>query len=101
MAEPTEQNMLRFLFIALGLFLLYKLFIGDKKVKETRGKKQEEKLVASGEMVRDPICGTFVEKDSPIRVRQGEIVQAFCSYECRDKYLKQIEAGTQDQEKAG
>lgn len=92
--------MIRWLIIALAIFLLFKLFTGDKKVKEAKGKKQEEKLVASGEMVKDPMCGTFVEKDGPIRIRSGETVHSFCSYECRDKFLKQLEAGKPDQEKA-
>ncbi len=93
--------MLKVLLLIGGIFILFKLFSGDKKVKETKGKKEEERLVASGEMVKDPICGAFVEKDSPIRVRSGETVHSFCSYQCRDKYLKQLEAGTKDQEKAG
>jgi YHS domain-containing protein len=93
--------MLKLLMIGLGLFLVFKLFAGDKKVKEAKDKKQEEKLVASGEMVKDPICGAFVEKDGPIRIRSGEAVHSFCSYECRDKFLKQLEAGKPDQEKAG
>lgn len=92
--------MIRWLIIALAIFLLFKLFTGDKKVKEAKGKKQEEKLVASGEMVKDPMCGTFVEKDGPIRIRSGETVHSFCSYECRDKFLKQLEASKPDQEKA-
>lgn len=92
--------MIRWLIIALAIFLLFKLFTGDKKVKEAKGKKQEEKLVASGEMVKDPMCGAFVEKDGPIRIRSGETVHSFCSYECRDKFLKQLEASKPDQEKA-
>ena len=93
--------MIRWLIIGLVAFLLYKLFTGDKKVKEAKTKQQEEKLVASGEMVKDPVCGAFVERDGPIRIRSGEAVHSFCSYECRDKYLKQIEAGKPEQEKAG
>jgi YHS domain-containing protein len=50
--------------------------------------------VASGEMIKDPVCGTYVEKDGDIRVREGETIHVFCSYECRDKYLKQIDAIT-------
>lgn len=92
--------MIRWLIIALAIFLLFKLFTGDKRVKEAKGKKQEENLVASGEMVKDPMCGTFVEKDGPIRIRSGETVHSFCSYECRDKFLKQLEASKPDQEKA-
>lgn len=43
-------------------------------------------------MVKDPICGTYVKKDSDIRVRNGEKVECFCSFECRDKYIKRLEA---------
>lgn len=92
--------MIRWLLIILAGFLLFKLFAGDKKVKETKGKKQEEKLVASGEMVKDPMCGAFVEKDGPIRVRSGETVHSFCSYECRDKFLKQLDAAKPVENKA-
>lgn len=79
------------IFVAAG-FILYKLFTGDKKKKEGRSQKETEKMAASGQMVKDPICGTYVSKDSDIRVREGETVHSFCSYECRDKFLKQIEA---------
>jgi YHS domain-containing protein len=93
--------MLKLLLLVGGIFVLFKLFTGDKKVKQAKGKKEEERLVASGEMVKDPICGAFVEKDGPIRVRSGETVHSFCSYQCRDKFLKQLEAGNKDQETAG
>ena len=84
--------MLKFLVIAAALFLVYKLFMGDKKNKNMKQEKDIKSKVASGEMVKDPACGTYVEKDGDIRVREGDNVYVFCSYECRDKYLKQIEA---------
>ena len=86
--------MLKFIVIGVALFLVYKLFTGDKKKREMDKEKDIKSKVASGEMVKDPICGTYVEKDGSIRVREGEKVHVFCSYECRDKYLKQIEAVT-------
>jgi len=86
--------MLKFLVIGVALFLVYKLFMGDKKKKEMQSEKVIKDKVASGEMVKDPVCGTYVEKDSSIRVREGDKVHMFCSYECRDKYLKQIQATT-------
>jgi len=92
--------MLRWALIILAGFLLFKLFTGDKKVKESKNKKAEERLVASGEMVKDPVCGAFVEKEGPIRIRSGETVHSFCSYECRDKFLKQLESAQPEQEKA-
>jgi len=86
--------MLKFIVIGLALFLVYKLFMGDKQKKNVSKAKETKQKVAAGEMVKDPICGTYVEHDGMIRVREGEKVHVFCSYECRDKFLKQIEATT-------
>ncbi len=85
--------MLKILIFVVAGFLLFKLLTGDKRKKEKAGEKEMEQKVAAGDMVRDPICGTFVSKESDIRVRNGENVECFCSYECRDKYLKQLEKG--------
>ena len=86
--------LLKFIIIGAALFLVYKLFMGDKKKKEMNSEKVVKQKVAAGEMVKDPICGTYVERDGSIRVREGEKVHVFCSYECRDKYLKQLQATT-------
>jgi YHS domain-containing protein len=86
--------MLKFIVIGVALFLVFKLFSGDKKKKEMDNKETIKRKVASGEMVKDPTCGTYVERDGDIRVREGDKVHIFCSYECRDKYLKQLEAIT-------
>ncbi|CCO24573.1 TRASH domain-containing protein [Maridesulfovibrio hydrothermalis] len=84
--------MLKFVIIAIAGFVMWKLFSGDlKKKQEGAGKKQEKKIKA-GEMIKDPICGTYVKKDSDIRVRNGDKVECFCSYECRDKYIKRLES---------
>jgi len=91
--------MLKFIVIGAAIFLLYKLFTGDKRKKDINNEKVIKSKVASGEMVKDPICGTYVEHDGIIRVRNGETVHVFCSYECRDKYLKQLEAVTVSPEK--
>lgn len=86
--------MLKFIIIGVALFLMYKLFMGDKKKRQMSKTQETKQKVAAGEMVKDPICGTYVEKDGSIRVKEGEKVHVFCSYECRDKFLKQIEATT-------
>lgn len=86
--------MLKFIVIGVALFLIYKLFMGDKKKKEMNKAKETKQKVAAGDMVKDPICGTYVELDGHIRVREGENVHVFCSYECRDKFIKQLEATT-------
>jgi YHS domain-containing protein len=86
--------LLKFIIIGAAIFIVYKLFMGDKKKKSMQSEKVVKQKVAAGEMVKDPICGTYVERDGSIRVREGEKVHVFCSYECRDKYLKQIGATT-------
>lgn len=82
--------MLKFLIFAVACFLLYKLVTNDKKKKVQVKNTQDEKLAQEGVLVKDPVCGTYVSKDSDIRIKEGEEVRCFCSYECRDKYLKMI-----------
>ncbi len=84
--------MLKFIVIGLALFIVYKLFMGDKRKREMEQDKTTEKKVASGELVKDPVCGTYVNKGGDIRVKNGEKIHVFCSYDCRDKFLKQLEA---------
>ncbi len=86
--------LLKFLVIGVALFLVYKLFMGDKKKKQMNQAKTVKDKAASGEMIKDPVCGTYVEKDGNIRVKEGEKVHVFCSYECRDRFIKQLEATT-------
>ncbi len=76
---------------ALVAYALYRMFMNDRKKSEEKSTKTQESRVAAGEMVKDPVCGAYVEKDSSITVRNGDVVHHFCSYECREKYLKQLE----------
>ena len=87
--------MIKLLIFVGAVFILWKLLTGDKKKKEVEQRKGQEAKAASGQMVRDPMCGTFVPQDSDIRVREDGKVYCFCSYECRDKYIKQISSDTE------
>jgi YHS domain-containing protein len=86
------MSIMKLLIFVLAAFLLYKLFTGDKKKKVDKKQEEVKQKAADGIMVKDPICGTFVSKESDIRVRKGEEVLCFCSYECRDKYVQQLES---------
>jgi YHS domain-containing protein len=90
--------MLKLLIFVIAGFLLFKLIMGDKKKKVDNQKAHHEKLAAEGEMVKDPVCGTYVPSDSDIRVKDGDQVHCFCSYECRDAFLKDRQAGEEDKE---
>ncbi|WP_457571259.1 transcriptional regulator [Desulfovulcanus sp.] len=83
--------MIKLLIFIVAGYLLYKLLTNDRKKKREMQEKKKENLATGGEMVKDPICGTYVPKNGDIRVRQGDQVHCFCSYECRDKFLKQLE----------
>jgi len=75
------------IFIAAG-FILYKLVMGDHKKKGLNKDKRTQDLIDSGEMVKDPVCGTYVSTDTDIRVKDEDQVHYFCSYECRDRFLE-------------
>ena len=51
-----------------------------------------EAMAKEGVLVKDPVCGTYVSRDSDIRIKDGGEVRCFCSYECRDKYLKELQS---------
>ena len=80
--------MLKVIIFAVAGFLLYKLIMGDQKKKGLQKKKRTQELIDSGEMVKDPVCGTYVSTDTDIRVKDGDQVYYFCSYECRDAFLQ-------------
>ncbi len=85
------MNLTKLLIIVICGFVVWKLFVGDKRYKQSKTQEKAENLTASGEMVKDPVCGAYVSKNSDIRVRQGDLVLNFCSYECRETYLKRIQ----------
>jgi len=39
-----------------------------------------------GDLVQDPVCGTYIPKSRAIVVGSGDSARYFCSPECRDKY---------------
>lgn len=80
----------KFIMLALCAAGLYFLFKGDSRKKEMQSDEEAEKLKSTGELVKDPECGTYVRKDGDIRVRSGEKIIVFCSYECREKYLEKL-----------
>lgn len=82
--------MVKVLVFALVAYALYRLLMNDRRKKEDDASREKEHLVATGEMVRDPVCGAYVEAEGGITVRNGEKVLHFCSYECREKYIRQL-----------
>ncbi|MFP4083615.1 MAG: transcriptional regulator [Desulfonatronovibrio sp.] len=84
--------MLKIVILVIVGFILYKLLTNDHKKKKGKVEQEKKKMAADGVMVKDPVCGTYVDKDTDIRVKKDNRVHCFCSYDCRDKYLKSINA---------
>lgn len=82
--------MLKWLVIIVAGFILYKMFTMDKKKKSQIADKEKSERIKTGDMVKDPVCGKYIPTNSDIRVRKGETVHRFCSYECRQQYLQSI-----------
>jgi len=41
----------------------------------------------SGELKKDPVCGTYISTATSIKERTGGQTLHFCSQQCRDKYV--------------
>lgn len=79
------------LIFAVVAYALYRLFMNDKRKKEEKIENEEAKKVADGVLVRDPVCGVYVEKENSFSVRNGDKVEYFCSDDCRQQYIKQVQ----------
>ncbi len=87
--------MVKWIVLAVACYVLYRLFANDlkKKLAKKDDPVEMENKVASGEMVKDPECGAYIDVDSSITVKDGETIHRFCSYDCRDAFLKKLENG--------
>jgi YHS domain-containing protein len=47
---------------------------------------RQSRVPAGVQMVRDPVCGTFVVPDHALSIADGKQRIYFCSQKCRDRY---------------
>jgi YHS domain-containing protein len=81
--------MVRFAIYVLIVFLvtraLLRLWGGVRE--GLRGQPASSGIPQRGvQMVRDPVCGTFVVRERALRLTAGGEDHFFCSAACRDKY---------------
>jgi hypothetical protein len=84
--------MWKWILLALAVYVLYRLFLNDRRKKAEKEANDREHLTASGEMVKDPECGAYIAADSGVTVRDGDTVHRFCSYDCRDAFMRRVES---------
>lgn len=82
---------MKFLFLRVLLPLL--LFLILRSVIRTlfasapaKSQPESPKVPASGELKKDPVCGTYVSAVAGLHQQVGRELVYFCSEECRDKY---------------
>ena len=83
------MRLLTILFLFFILYLVVKVLIGFAYLSRQRRKRQEE---LGGEMVRDPVCETYISKATAIvKDGNGQTVY-FCSQECMNAFFEKRRA---------
>jgi YHS domain-containing protein len=80
--------------LRLALFVIFAVIVArafwrlvDGVLEGLGGKRPSGMAPARGvQMVRDPICGTFVLPDQALMILDGRAQRFFCSSTCRDKF---------------
>jgi YHS domain-containing protein len=82
--------------LRLALFIILAFFVArafwrllDGIVEgASRGSRGSQVPQRGVQMVRDPVCGTFVVADQAVTLTDGRTQIYFCSNACRDKYRR-------------
>ena len=82
--------------LRLALFIILAFFVGrafwrllDGIVEgASRGARGSQVPSRGVQMVRDPVCGTFVVADRALTLSDGRNTVYFCSDTCRSKYQR-------------
>ncbi|HUK56672.1 MAG TPA: YHS domain-containing protein [Nitrospiria bacterium] len=73
------------LILLFGLYVVAKLLIGVSYLSVRRRKRKE---ASGGEMVKDPVCDTYVPKSRALEKNVSGQTHYFCSQECMDVFLQ-------------
>jgi len=81
--------MYRILLLILLFFIVY--YIGRLFIKDiSTGKKKENPVQDSEELVQDPYCETYISKRTAFKKKIAGNTYFFCSESCLEKYLKRM-----------
>jgi YHS domain-containing protein len=82
---------MRYLIIFALLYLCY--YVAKKAIlpviRTYKTLKKQRESFADKEMVQDPLCHTYVPKETALRTTIGGKVYYFCSQDCLDEYIKE------------
>ena len=82
--------MLRYALVLLLIVFIARAFwrVVDGMIEGLTGRRSRAGTSSQGgvQMVRDPVCGTFVLPDRALMLADGSQRVFFCSADCRDRY---------------
>jgi uncharacterized protein len=86
--------------LRLALFIILAFFVGRAfwrlldGIVEGASRGNRAQVPQRGmQMIRDPVCGTFVVPDRALSLGDGANTVYFCSDACRDKYKRSSRSG--------
>jgi uncharacterized protein len=86
--------LIRFLFMIVALWLLRR-FLGSLFGGARQASPKNNQPVATNNMVKDPVCGMYMDSRLAVRLENRKEDYYFCSEECRKKYLGKPGPGTE------
>ena len=85
----------KFLLLFIGVLVVYRaarrMLLPLMKRGEVGGGEQD--VIHRGEMVKDPVCGTYVPRDGSPSLMDGGREHFFCSPRCRELFQHRREDG--------
>ncbi len=80
------STLLRILALILGLWLLKRVLAAILGGAQP-GPAQESSAKPAQQMVKDPVCGMYMDYRLAVRLDRGKEALYFCSEECKNKYI--------------
>lgn len=86
--------MLRFILLAILFIIIARIFwrVLDAVIAGARGEGGAARPAVK--LVRDPVCGTFVQPRTALSSASGGQTHFFCSEKCRTEFSRQRAAGS-------
>ena len=81
---------MRFLFIALLLYIGYRIIVSLTASKKPDGKSVADRGPAEA-TYRDPVCGVYVSEEQAVVGRHDGQRHFFCSMDCLEKFREQLD----------
>jgi YHS domain-containing protein len=93
-SELKEKTVLRFVILAVLIFLAYRLLVdGLKRGRDTEKRQMSASTDAAVNdvLVEDPVCHSLVPRQQAIRLQHKGTIVYFCSENCCNIFIKQGE----------